>query len=193
MTKVNVDPVARSWRKQRHMNILVKAVFGGILSMSLLACSTTPSVPVPTVTSVDLPRFMGDWYVVATIPTWIEQEALNPLEQYALNADGSVATTFSYRRNIGDKMRSMRMTGFVKGDGSNAIWAMQPFWPVRAEYLVVFLDETYEYTIVGRTKRDYLWVMARQPNIDAGKLGELVEVAVDMGYDRSKIKFPEHP
>jgi apolipoprotein D and lipocalin family protein len=70
---------------------------------------------------------------------------------------------------------------------------MRPFWPIRAEYLVVYLDEGYEYAIVGRSKRDYLWVMARSAVIDQGKLEELVNVAVEMGYDRGKIEFPEHP
>jgi apolipoprotein D and lipocalin family protein len=186
----HVDPVLRGGRKKR-MNILVKAVLGGIMSMSLLACSSTPLVPVATVANVDIPRFMGDWYVVATIPTWIERDVKNPVERYALNPDGSIATTFSYRRD--GVTRSLGMTGFVEHKVSGAVWSMRPFWPVSAEYLVVYLDEGYEYTIVGRSKRDYLWVMARSAVIDEGKLQELVNVAVEMGYDRSKIVFPEHP
>ena len=173
------------------MNILVKAVLGGILSMSLLACSSTPLVPVVTVPNVDIPRFMGDWYVVATIPTWIERDVKNPVERYELNANGSIATTFRFRRD--GVLRSLAMTGVVEETGSGAIWSMRPFWPVRAEYLVMYLDEGYEFTIVGRSKRDYLWVMARSAVIDEGKLQELVNVAVEMGYDRSKIVFPEHP
>jgi len=85
------------------------------------------------------------------------------------------------------------MTGFVEHKVSGAVWSMQPFWPVRAEYLVVYLDEGYEHAIVGRSKRDYLWVMARSAVVDEGKLEELVNVAVEMGYDRGKIVFPEHP
>ena len=173
------------------MNILVKAILGGILSMSLLACSSTPLVPVATVTNVDIPRFMGDWYVVATIPTWIERDVKNPVESYALNANGSIATTFRFRRD--GMARSLAMTGYVEDKVSGAVWSMRPFWPVRAEYLVVYLDEGYEYAIVGRSKRDYLWVMARSAVIDEGKLEELVNVAVEMGYDRGKIVFPEHP
>jgi apolipoprotein D and lipocalin family protein len=173
------------------MNILVKAVFGGLLYMSLLSCSTTSLTPVDTVENVDIPRFMGDWYVVATIPTWIEQEVQNPLEQYSLNTNGSIATTFSYRRD--GVARSLRMTAFVENETSNAVWSMQPFWPVRAEYLLAYLDDDYQYAIVGRSKRDYLWVMARQPSVDKDKLTELVKRAVDMGYDRNKIVFPEHP
>jgi apolipoprotein D and lipocalin family protein len=173
------------------MNILVKAVLGGILSMSLIACNSTPLPPAAVVANVDLPRFMGDWYVVATIPTWIERDVKNPVEHYELNANGSIATTFSYRRD--GVARSLGMTGFVDQKGSGAVWSMQPFWPVRAEYLVVYLDEGYEYAIVGRSKRDYLWVMARSAVIDQGKLEELVNVAVEMGYDRGKIEFPEHP
>ena len=51
--------------------------------------------PMQTVDFVDLPRFMGDWYVVANIPTRLEKGAHNPIESYRLDTDGTIATTFS--------------------------------------------------------------------------------------------------
>ena len=57
-------------------------------------CSSPP--PLKTVAAVDLPRFMGDWYVVASIPTFLEVDAYNPVESYRLDVDGSIATTFTF-------------------------------------------------------------------------------------------------
>ena len=47
---------------------------------------------------VDLQRFMGDWYVIANIPTFIERDAHNAVESYRLADDGRVLTTFTFRR-----------------------------------------------------------------------------------------------
>ena len=41
-----------------------------------------------TVEFVDLERFMGDWYVIANIPTFIEKGATNAIESYKLMDDG---------------------------------------------------------------------------------------------------------
>ena len=50
-----------------------------------------------TVKYVDLNRFMGDWYVIANIPTFIEKEAVNAIESYKLNDKGQIETTFTFR------------------------------------------------------------------------------------------------
>ena len=59
----------------------------------------------PTVAKVDLPRFMGDWYVIANIPTFIETGAHNAVESYALAEDGSIETTFTFRDGAFDGKR----------------------------------------------------------------------------------------
>ena len=70
------------------------------LSLAVLAgCASAPDPnlkPVALVAKVDLPRFMGDWYVIANIPTSIEKGAHNAKDSYRLDADGTIATTFSF-------------------------------------------------------------------------------------------------
>ena len=58
--------------------------------------------PLKTVAVVDIQRFMGDWYVIANIPTWIEKGAYNPVESYRLDKDGTIATTFAFRKGAFD-------------------------------------------------------------------------------------------
>src|SRR6185437_13210920 len=98
----------------------------------LLACAfamtsgiamATDLPPIKPVAHVDLSRFMGDWYVVATIPTRFEKSACN------------------------------------------AVWGVQVFWPIKAQYVVAWLKSDYSQVIVARDARDYTWVMARTPTI----------------------------
>ena len=66
----------------------------------MVACRSGP--PIYTVDSVDIDRFMGDWYVIASIPTFIEKEAYNALESYRLSENGTIETTFSFNKGAFD-------------------------------------------------------------------------------------------
>lgn len=162
-------------------------------AMPLSAKSPTTVPPLATVEHVDIPRFMGDWHVVGTIPTPFERSMYNPVEHYALNADGTIAVSFSYRRGgYNGPRKCYGGKGVVTDKGTNATWSIRPFWPIKAEYLVAYLAEDYEHAIVARSKRDFLWIMSRSPSVSQTRLAELVNIAVSMGYDRHLIEFPPH-
>ncbi len=142
-----------------------------------------------TVDYVDIERFMGDWYVIANIPTFLEKGAHNAVENYALNDDGTIATTFTFRADAFDgEEKEYTPKGFVIDDGTNAKWGMRFIWPIKADYRIVYLDDDYSQTIIGRQKRDFVWIMARTPTISDTDYNRLIEHAASIGYDTSKIE-----
>jgi apolipoprotein D and lipocalin family protein len=172
------------------LNNLIKVIFMIMLS-ALTACQSLP--PIQTVPQVDLPRFMGKWYVIAAIPTFIEKDPYHPIEQYQKNADGSIATTFSFHQGGFDgPLKVYQPTGYVVPDSGNAAWKMQFIWPFKSEYLIAYLSDDYQHTIIARNKRDYVWLMSRSPDIDAQTYGELVSKIEGMGYDISKLRVFPH-
>lgn len=155
--------------------------------MLLSGCATHG--PMPTVDHVDLPRFMGDWYVIANIPTFIERSAHNAVESYRLDDDGTIATTFTFRAGSFDgPERRFHPTGFVLDEDTNARWGMQFIWPIKADFRIIWLDEDYSRTIIGREKRDYVWIMARSPQIARDDLEAMIAFLADLDYDVSQIK-----
>ena len=78
------------------MNLFRKLALIGAASMTLASCASS-GPDMETVDYVDLERFMGDWYVIANIPTFLEKGAHNAVETYELNNDGTIATTFTFR------------------------------------------------------------------------------------------------
>lgn len=163
-------------------------ILGILPVIALSACSVTPS-PLPTVERVDLARFMGDWYVIASIPTFIERDAYNAIESYELVSDKRVATTFRFNKGAFDgPLKTYNPTGFVGSDPSNAIWGMQFVWPIKADYRVMYLDAGYTQTVIGRNKRDYVWIMARTPSIPEADYGTIEKLVAEQGYDISKIR-----
>ena len=139
-----------------------------MLSIALFGtgCSNLDTRPIPRPASVDVPRFMGDWYVIAHIPSLPEREAFDAVESYAPRPDGRIQTTFTYRKGSFDApLKTLHPVGRVEEEGNGAVWGMQFIWPIQAEYVIVYLDDGYQQTIVGRSKRDYMWLMARTPTI----------------------------
>ncbi len=159
-----------------------------VLLVSLtLGCTSQQVKEMHTVSYVDINRFMGDWFVAAVIPTFVERNAHNPIETYTLNANGTIDTRFRFNQGAGGPGKELTAIGFIKKGTGNAVWGMQFVWPIKAEYRIIFLDENYQHTIIGRTNRDYLWIMSRQPMIAESVLRELIRFAVAQGYDESKI------
>ena len=142
-----------------------------------------------TVSYVDLERFMGDWYVIANIPTFLEKGAHNAVESYALNEDGTIATTFVFRDGgfDGDE-KQYNPKGFVFDKNSNARWGMRFVWPIKADYRIVYLDEDYSQTVIARQKRDFVWIMARTPTISEEDYAKLIKFVASIGYDTDKIE-----
>jgi len=153
------------------------------------ACQSTPRPPLALVDNVDLQRFMGDWYVIASIPTFLETNAYNAVESYSLNQDGTVATTFTFREGgFNGELKRYTPTGFVRDDPSNAIWGMQFIWPIKADYRIIYLTEDYSQTVIGRQERDYVWIMARTPSIPESDYQRLVQFLETQGYDVSQLR-----
>ena len=165
-------------------------IAGGMASLWLLAglagCAarTERPAPLPLAESVDLNRFMGDWYVIAHIPTFVERSAWQAVETYRLDTEGKVATTFTFLAGGFDgPRRTMHPTASVVDKVSNAVWTMQFIWPFQADYRIAFVDPGYQITIIGRERRDYVWIMAREPVLAPDIYCAMVARVAAMGYD----------
>lgn len=149
--------------------------------------------PIRMADDVDLDQFMGDWYVAANIPTFLERDAWNALEHYERREDGVILTTFTFNKGGPDgALKTYHPKGFVREDPSNALWGMQFIWPFKAEYIIMYVDEDYTRTMIGRRKRDYLWIMTREPHPEEDAVNALIDLAVEEGYAREKIQRVPH-
>ncbi len=172
----------------------LKRLLGRIAAVLLPGgCHSTPMKPIATAAHVDLQRFMGDWYVIANIPTFIEKGAHNAVESYRLDDDGTIATTFTFRDGAFDGVtKRYNPRGYVLDRQSNAVWGMQFIWPIKADYRIAYLSEDYGQTVIGRERRDYLWIMARTPQIPEADYQRLLKFVAEQGYDVARVqKVPQ--
>jgi apolipoprotein D and lipocalin family protein len=160
-----------------------------IFALAALSACAGRQPEMETVDYVDLPRFMGDWYVVANIPTFVEKGAHNAVESYELNPDGTIATTFRFSVGGFDgEAKEYKPTGFIRNTETNALWGMQFVWPFKGDYRIVYLDDEYTQTIIGRQKRDFVWIMARTPTLPGDDYERLLQFCEALGYDRAQIR-----
>ena len=129
---------------KRLLLLLLFPIFGA-------GCAGTK--PMPTVDYVDIDRFMGDWYVIANIPTFLEEGAHNAVESYRLAEDGTIDTTFTFNKGAPNgPLKVYTPRGFLIDKSSNAVWGMQFIWPFKAEYRT----NTYRRTQLEDWREQYL-------------------------------------
>jgi len=190
-----MDYIILGYRSENLSNVITMRIPRAILlSLTLIliyGCQTLK--PIHTVEYVDLNRFMGNWYVIANIPTFIEKDAYNAVESYRLDDDGTVATTFTYNKgSLDGPLKEYHPRGFIRDKKSNAVWGMQFIWPFKAEYRIIFLSDDYSKTVIGRSKRDYVWIMAREPAIPDEEYNAILDFLREQGYDIKKLqKVPQ--
>ena len=164
-----------------------------VITMATMLWGCQAAKSIYTVPKVDLERFMGDWYVIAAIPTFIEKESFNAIESYRLDNDGSILTTFRFNKgSLDGPLKEYTPRAFVKETDSNAVWGMQFIWPIKAEYRIIYLTDDYAQTVIGRSKRDYVWIMARTPTIPDEDYERILKFIQNQGYQLDKLRKVPH-
>jgi len=177
------------WRR-----ILVSIALWCSVSAALYAYSDDTMRDLPPLTThaeVDLPRYMGAWYVIANIPYFAERGKVASRDVYQLDADGNVATTYVYRKAFGAPEKTTASLGVVQPDSHNARWIVRFFWVVRADYLVLEVAPDYSWALIGQPSRKLGWVLARDPAMDDAQYAQLLNKFTGYGYDT--VRFQRVP
>ncbi len=150
--------------------------------------------PLQTVPQVDLPRYMGDWYVIANIPYFAEKNCYDSIESYALRTDGKIDNWFRCRKGSFEAPMERKATAVASVDdkGSNAVWTVKFFHIIPVKYMILALDPNYQWVVVGHPSRRYGWIMARKQTLDDDLYRRLLGDLARQGYDPSKFeKVPQ--
>jgi apolipoprotein D and lipocalin family protein len=151
--------------------------------------------PLRTVSRVDLPRYMGDWYVIANIPYFAEAGCVASVETYALRPDGRIDNWFTYRKgSFIAPVKQMRALAWVHNPQTQAEWRVRFFGFIKASYLVLELDSGYRWAVVGHPSRRYGWVLARSKTLPERQYRQILRRLSDQGYDPARfVKVPQQP
>jgi apolipoprotein D and lipocalin family protein len=158
----------------------------------LIGCSSVSYKK--TAESVDLQDFMGTWNVQAGRFTIFERGVHNGVEIYTWNEkEQRIDIEFTYNKGALDgEKKSVPQKGWVHNKQTNAHWKISPFWPLKFDYLVIYLSEDKKWTAIGVPSESYLWIMSRDKNPSRQEVDEVLNKVKNLGYNTSEIKYVEH-
>lgn len=183
-----------------------RRVFTALLSASLLGLSAHAAAapvgaaaPLATIAAVDLPRYMGRWYEIARFENWFQKKCVSDTSaQYTLKPDGRVEVINRCRQDNGELSEAIGEARQLGGATSPRLEVrFAPAWlsfipAVWGDYWIIDLDPGYQLVAVSEPKREYLWVLARSPQVSPEAYEALLQRLRDKGFDTDKLIKAEH-
>lgn len=161
--------------------------------LALIAAGCTGTArdlpPLNAVPSVELDRYLGKWYEIASYPAWFAQDCTATTAEYTLLSDGKIQVVNRCRKgSLEGPLDESKGTAEITDPATNAKLKVTFFWPFKGDYWVINLDPDYGWAVVGEPSRKYLWILSRTPTMDERLYQDIVSRLPGKGYDPSKLK-----
>ncbi|MBI1268429.1 MAG: lipocalin [Cryomorphaceae bacterium] len=158
-----------------------------ILLLFLFSCGGTEK-KLPVVENVDLQRYMGKWYEIGRFPNRFERGLQCVTATYSIREDGDVTVLNAGQNSEGKKSESEGQA-WVPDPAQSGALKVQFFWPFKADYLILDLDDNYGAALVGSPDLDYLWILSRQQTISEGLKKRFLDRAQELGFEIGRMEW----
>jgi apolipoprotein D and lipocalin family protein len=164
------------------------------LVTALPGCQSTHP-PLDVVDAVDLDRYLGQWYEIASFPQRFQRGCVASMATYTRRDDGRIGVVNECRDQSfdGELRRADGVAWLENQEESSAKLKVQFFWPFRGDYWIIELDPEYRYAAVGHPSRDYLWILARTPTLDPKLYRTILTRLEAHGYDLTRLRLTPQP
>lgn len=157
----------------------MKRILAVFTSICLASCSTQQDLA--TVSNVDIAKYMGKWYEIASFPQRFQKGCSCTVAEYSLKGNGTVKVDNSCNVD-GEKKQSIG-TAKVVDKNTNAKLKVSFFWPFWGKYWIIDLADDYSYAVVGHPNREYLWILSRSADMNTELYDKIVARAKAKGFD----------
>jgi len=150
--------------------------------------------PLRTVSHVDLARYVGTWYEIASYPQRFQKSCTATAAVYTLRDDGMIQVINRCNRDSLDGRETIaRGRARIVDRQTNAKLKVSFFWPFWGDYWIIDLDPEYRYAVVGHPSRKYLWILSRTRSMDPLVYSGILERLTAQGYDVAKLRVTLQP
>ena len=162
-----------------------------ILLFMLLNFDLVRADEVKTVDYVDLNKYLGAWYEIASFPQRFQKGCYCTKAVYSLRSNGKVDVVNSCKKNgPSGKLKVAKGYANVTDKKSNSKLRVTFFWPFFGDYWIIGLDSiNYKWAVVSNPDRDTLWILSRTPVLEKNMLQQALATAVAQGLDLSKLEY----
>ena len=165
--------IALLWRILRRFWVTGAVGLAALLS----ACSTAPPEGLNAVTPFDVKRYQGTWYEIARLDHSFERNMTDVSARYTVQADGSVQVVNRGFNTVKNEWKEAVGKALFTGDTDRGSLKVSFFGPFYGGYHVVALDPQYRWSMVVGPDRDYLWILARDKQLDPALKAQLLSQA----------------
>ena len=160
-----------------------------IVILTMLSANAM-SQTLQTVPYVDLKKYSGKWYEIASFPQRFQKGCYCTTAEYTLSDKGFVIVENRCNKdNINGKQSYIKGKAFVVENSGNAKLKVQFFWPFRGKYWIIDLAEDYGYAVVSHPNKKYLWILSRTATMNDNTYNQIISRIKEKGFDISKIKL----
>ena len=157
-----------------------------------MSASTSKSQILQTVSSVDVNRYSGKWYEIASYPQRFQKGCHCTTAEYTLSPDGYLIVENRCNRvSVNGKQSYIKGKAFVEKNSGNAKLKVQFFWPFRAKYWIIDLADDYSYAVVSHPNKKYLWILSRTPKMNDTFYRQILSKLKEKGFDLSKLQVTQ--
>lgn len=169
-----------------------RSFFSCSLLLLLASCAADGPVIAPpeVVPRVDLARYAGTWYEIASFPQRFQKGCSDTRAVYTIRDDGKIEVLNSCFRN--GKVDTAKGKAWVVDSATNAKLKVSFFRPFRGDYWIIELGKDYEYAVVSAPSRKYLWILSREPRMDDAGYSRIGERLRERGFDVARLQRTEH-
>jgi apolipoprotein D and lipocalin family protein len=164
------------------------------LAVGLVACQSAQP-PLDVVADVDLQRYTGTWYEIASFPQYFQRGCVASQANYSLRADGRIDVLNQCRDQSldGELRQAEGIAWVVDPSDSKAKLKVQFFWPFSGDYWIIDLDPDYSYAVIGNPSREYLWILSRTPTMPPDQYARVLEKVESHGYPLDRLHLTPQP
>lgn len=150
--------------------------------------------PLSVVSFVDLERYLGKWYEIASYPAWFQKGCTGSTADYSLLDNGKIqVVNRCYKDSLEGPLKESKGKAEVVDTTTNAKLKVWFFWPFKGNYWIIDLSPDYQWAVVGEPSRKYLWILSRTPLMDDTVYQGILERLPGKGYGPDKLKKTEQP
>ena len=150
-----------------------------LFMLFLLSCSSN-KVEVRSLSGFESEKYLGKWYEIARIDNRFEKNMINATAEYSLNPDGTIKVVNKGYDKIKNTEKMIEGKAKIIDKGLLKVYFV-PFFG--ADYNILYVDNDYQYAVVGGNKKNYLWILSRRDILEENIYDELVKIASERGYD----------
>jgi apolipoprotein D and lipocalin family protein len=159
----------------------------GMLCIVLLVSCTGLPDNVEPVSQFDTEQYLGTWYEIARLDHSFERNLERVTATYGLNEDGSISVLNKGFNTEKDEWRQAEGVAKPMGSSDIAHLKVSFFGPFYGTYAVFELADDYSYAFVSGYNTDYLWLLAREPDVSAEVRQRFINESQALGFDTSKL------